>query len=455
MPFFFFRFPSPVVYGNFFNYLYAVWLNSFLAAFICLKLFSLASRVKIPWWLYVLATLTFPNYLGFTLGGQIITLVVFTILIYLFADHRQASFSTTIATFLFSTNFFYYLMAIISPVVLMLLSAVFPMYSTNIKNYGGNVMMLIEFGLSYLIIKKLRPLIADYGKEVVASFPVQSWVINLVLISYYFVRAVFHYQMWQISIPVYFAITIVYGIATYLILKIATNYCHYQQLATSQAHELENLRVYTSHIEALYDDLRRFRHDYKNLLLSLESAVKDQDMKAVTKIFNQTIEPTKQNTEDRTSVLGRLAPVQSLAVKSLLYQKIMTAINDGIEVNVEIEHPIQPSTVMKSADLLRVISILLDNAIQAATKAHQPKIDLAYFDDPKRHAQILIVGNSTKEEQVNLSNLAKHPQFSWRASKHGIGLRNLRQIIAQYPAVQNNRRSANHWFEQEIVIHQA
>lgn len=455
MPFFYFTLASPQNYGNFFNYLYGFWLNSFLEAFILTKLFSISSHVKIPWWFYILFTFTFPGILSVSFGGQLIRLFLFTILIYLLVVHRNVSYNKIAAYSTISYSFFLYIQAIVGPLVLMVLTMLFPAHSTEIKNYGSNIVLLLDFALAYLVVRKITPLIKSYVKTVVISRPILAWIINLLLISFYFVRSSFHFQLFKLGLLQYFLISALYWIMTYFVVKYVTKYNRYQQLAVNQASELDSLQTYTSHIEAMYDDLRRFRHDYKNLLLSLGDAIKGQDIKGVTTIYNQAVKPTAKNTEFNTSVLGRLAPVQSSAVKSLLYQKIMDALDKGIDVNVEIEKPIKPAGSVALTDLLRVISILFDNAIAAAQKADKPAINFSYLDDDQQKTQVMIVANSTKEERLDLNRLAKKSQFTLRPSKHGIGLRNLRQIIAEYPQMSNNRRSADYWFEQEIVIHQA
>lgn len=453
MPFFSFTVPAPQVYGSFLTYLYGFWLNSFLECFIFLKLFSTSSQIKIPWWFYLLLTLSQPIVLGQTFGGQLIRFFLFTALIYLLVVRRSVSYNKITAYFAISSAFFLYIEAIIGPIVLMILTMLFPAYSTKIKNYGGNLILLLEFAIAYAIIRKLTPLIRSYVKTVVPSRPILSWVINLLLISFYFIRSAFHFQLFNLGIPQYLLVSVLYLFMTCLVIKYVTKYNHYQQLSIIQASELDSLQTYTSHIEAMYDDLRRFRHDYKNLLLSLGDAIKSQDLKVITTIYNQAVKPTIKNTEFNTSVLGRLAPIQSPAIKSLLYQKVMAALDKGIDVNVEIERSIKPADTVALTDLLRIISILFDNAIAAAQKAEKPAINFSYLDDDRQKAQVLIIANSTKEEQVDLSRLTKNSQFTLRPSKHGIGLRNLRQIIAEYPQMRNNRWSADHWFEQEIIIY--
>lgn len=454
MPFFYFRFVSPQMYQGFGNYLYGFWLNAFLESFILLKLFSCVTDIKIPWWFYVLMTLTIPNILDQSFGGQLIRLVIFTGLIYLLVVHRHVSYNRIASSYLVASSFFFYIEAVVGPIVLGILTMAFPAISSDIKNYGGNVVLLIEFGLTYLILKRIKPTIRDYTHQISEARPIISWLINLFIVSFYFIRSAFHYQLFKMSLPNYLLLAVIYFLTTYLLIKYVTKYTTYQQLATYQSDELQSLAEYTSHIESMYDDLRRFRHDYKNLLLSLDDAIKTQNIGEVTSIYQRVIEPSQSKAAPDQPVLGRLANIQSVEMKSLVYSKVMAAIKQGVKVEIEVEEPIQPNKKIATSDFLRMIAILFDNATAAAQKAKQPRINFSYFaDDQNNH--VLIIGNSTKEEKVSLDQFNQSSHFAIRPNRHGLGLRNLRIILAHYPFITNNRHSNKYWFEQELIIHQS
>ncbi|WP_407658143.1 GHKL domain-containing protein [Limosilactobacillus caecicola] len=67
------------------------------------------------------------------------------------------------------------------------------------------------------------------------------------------------------------------------------------------------------------------------------------------------------------------------------------------------------------------------------------------------NAQFIIVGNSTKNEQVDLQKLDEGTAFTL-GTNHHIGLRNLRLILGKYPLAVNDRSSNHHWFEQRIIL---
>ena len=153
----------------------------------------------------------------------------------------------------------------------------------------------------------------------------------------------------------------------------------------------------------MYDDLRRFRHDYKNILLSLEDVIKTGTIEQVQQLFNQIVLPTNDNLELRTAVLGHLKNIENLEIKSLVYSKVITAINQQINVTVEVADPIKLSPAVELVDVLRMISILFDNAINAAQQTTDKRVNFSFF--AKAGAQYIVVGNSTQAEHIDPKSL--------------------------------------------------
>lgn len=453
MPFFEFSIPLPTNYGSIFNYLYGYWLNAFLTAFIYIKLFSYISDTKIPISLYVLATILFPSILGRSLGGILVILILYSLVFYLFFNRHRHSYNTIIFYLLIVMSYFYYATSVVGSLCISAVTHFFGKYVLLLTNYGTNLILLIDFGIAYLILAKMKKLISKYTKAVVLPHPVSAWLINLYLLSFLVIRQVYHTQFLKLSGLQYGLLGIAYGVLTYLILRHVTRYYHYQQYSTNLESEMNNLQVYTSHVEEMYDALRLFRHDYKNLLLSLDDAIKQRNIDQVASIFHRVILPTGTQIDLQSNVLSKLSNINSLEVKSLLFDKIVSAQEKGITVKLEIEEEVTPLSKVDLTDMLRIISILFDNAIDAAAKANQGKINFALFND--HHDQILIIGNSTKKEKINLQQLTRRSSRVLTFAAHGLGLRNLRQLLSRYSFIENRVSSHDYYFEQTIVIHQS
>lgn len=142
--------------------------------------------------------------------------------------------------------------------------------------------------------------------------------------------------------------------------------------------QIRNITQYSQQIESLYKDIRSFRHDYLNILTSLRLGIENKDLASIEKIYHQILEKTGHQLQDTRYNIGHLANIQNDAVKGILSAKILEAQNKKIAVNVEVSSKIQLPG-MELLDFITILSILCDNAIEAAFESLNPEIQLAFL----------------------------------------------------------------------------
>lgn len=423
--------------------------NPLLVSIVVLLIYQSTTRIKIPWWVYLIGMLALVPW-SISLPFAYLGLVIVPLIIYLFVVHRTHSFTAIISPYVYVIFTYSVITAIMGPLVMEIYGYFSPQTLLTFSNIGANFMVLLEGYLTHLILKSFQNTYRKYTQVIIRQRPLIAWLTNIFYASFLLVRFGYHYQIIKVSMPLYFLIVLAYLVVTLCAIKISSNYYGYRDLSISQGIELENLQKYTSHIEAMYDDLRRFRHDYKNILLSLRDAIQSGTIEEVRQLFNQIVLPTNNDVEIQTAVLGHLQNIENLELKSLVYSKVMTAIDKGIDVTVEVADPINVSQRLTLVDALRMIAILFDNAINAAAESKDKKMSFSFFD--KADAQYIIVGNSTKEEIVDLQKLTG--TFKGLSNgHHSLGLRNLRILLAKYAFIQHNVSASHHWVEQVIIIH--
>lgn len=399
----------------------------------------------------ILTLLAFCFYLTSSVG-QLIYIILGIIITYFWVMKRSVPFNIISSLFIFATIYYSILNSIIYRILQFFIFNRFNL-STVVQAviFVGVIQSILTILLLILVLRKLRPLILNYCQLVPIQWPIFSWVINLLACYFAIFRTSVSSNIISVPYSIYLLILAAYTVGYPLVMYLSTKSLQKNITIQNQQLELNHLSQYTSHIEAMYDELRRFRHDYKNILLSLSDAVENKNIDQVSDIFKRVVIPTNVNVETQTSVLGKLSDVKDLEVKSLIYSKTIEAIDKGIKVEIEIEKPIKLDSNIQITDMLRIISILFDNAINATLNAKQPQINLSMFEE--KNVQIFQIGNSTKEEHINLSKLSGRFNGVLTNSHHGLGLRNLRSILARYPFIQNNRSSKDYWFEQQIVIY--
>ncbi|HEM4136671.1 TPA: GHKL domain-containing protein [Streptococcus suis] len=212
--------------------------------------------------------------------------------------------------------------------------------------------------------------------------------------------------------------------------------------------QLADLGRYSRHVESLYKEIRSFRHDYTNILISLNEAIKEEDIVAIRTIYQGVIADSDRKFYDGKYDIARLSNIQNPAVKSLLSSKMLEAQKKGIAISVEVDAEIEPPA-LELIEFITILSILLDNAIDAAEQCTNGNIVFAYFQEYDR--KIVVVENTTVKDKVSTSHIFEYGH-STKGDNRGIGLANVKAILDNYPKFSISTKSSNHRFVQELVF---
>lgn len=241
----------------------------------------------------------------------------------------------------------------------------------------------------------------------------------------------------------------------FILFTVSMLYLNYQK-KEKQALEIQELKDkqltdlgrYSHHIESLYKEIRSFRHDYTNILISLNEAIKEEDIVAIRSIYHEVIADSDRKFYDGKYDIARLSNIQNPAVKSLLSSKMLEAQKKGIAISVEVDAEIEPPA-LELIEFITILSILLDNAIDAAEQCTNGNIVFAYFQEDDR--KIVVVENTTVEDKVSTSHIFEYGH-STKGDNRGIGLANVKAILDSYPKFSVSTNSNNHRFVQELVF---
>lgn len=212
--------------------------------------------------------------------------------------------------------------------------------------------------------------------------------------------------------------------------------------------QLEELSVYSKHVESLYNEIRSFRHDYINVLTSIQEGIELKDIEAIQEVYDNVLSKTKENFSNSKYDFANLSNITNTAIKSVVSAKLLEAQSKNVEVHVEVESLVSLSN-MDALDIITILSILLDNAIEAACLAEKPCLTLAIFQE--KDSDIIVVENSIREEKINISKIFDLG-YSSKGENRGIGLSNVHDILDKYPAAFIKTSSRKHLFRQTIEI---
>ena len=216
-------------------------------------------------------------------------------------------------------------------------------------------------------------------------------------------------------------------VSVFLSLSMFRTYREKMQTETRQR-AFQDLQDYTRNLEAMYDGLRSFKHDYINILSSLSGYIENGDMEKLKDFFEEKILPTQNLITQGDYKLNQLSNIAVLEIKSLLSAKMIYAHEMGINVTIDIPEHVSCFS-MDTVDLARILGIFLDNAVEAALETAHPEVGLNIIQNPDTVA--VIITNSLQNSDIALHKL-KQQGFTTKTGHTGIGLANAEKIIHSY-----------------------
>ena len=193
----------------------------------------------------------------------------------------------------------------------------------------------------------------------------------------------------------------------------------------------DNLQEYMSQIEELYQNLRVFKHDYANIMVSMAGYIEGNDMEGLKRYYDKQIFPISNQLIKANDAISILHNLDIVELKSLIFVKINHALELNIEVSLEITDKIEEIN-MKSVDLVRIIGILLDNAIEACQECENPSIG---FSIMRINRDItFVIKNTYIKHDIDYSKLGSIG-ISSKGERRGAGLYNIKTITNDYDNV--------------------
>ena len=223
-----------------------------------------------------------------------------------------------------------------------------------------------------------------------------------------------------------------------------------QKLLKYKEYTLCNLSNYIKEVDASYQSVRDFRHDFANILISMRETIETQEIGEVRETYNQILASNNILLERSRKEVAKLSHIKILELKSVISDKILKAEQRNIMIELEIPEMISDSCLDK-VDTVRVVGILLDNAIEAAAESHntQPTVSIAIFN--KGTIRYCVIENDMNEKTLPTNKIIE-AGYSTKVEHHGYGLANVDKIIGRYHKANYHIQAKNYRFRIEIEM---
>lgn len=212
--------------------------------------------------------------------------------------------------------------------------------------------------------------------------------------------------------------------------------------------EIKQLKNFSRYMESNLDEMKKFQHDYKNILLSMEGYLSDDDLDGLKEYYYGTISKTSKEFDDRLMGFASLPNLEIPELKGILIEKMIFSLNNGTKVNIEIPEKVDQINI-PILDLVRIAGICLDNAIEATAEIENAMLKVAILKII--NYTYFIIYNTIDKDVPPLYKIIEKG-FSTKGENRGLGLSNIKEIIYHYPQVDLETKIEANSFTQILKI---
>lgn len=215
---------------------------------------------------------------------------------------------------------------------------------------------------------------------------------------------------------------LVFTSVAFIVLNLSVLFINKRYLV--QRLEYEQLKVYTDVTDQLIGDFRKFRHDYLNVIRSINGYIEDKDINGLNSFINDEVIPESRSIEE--SNMLPLQKIKNPGIRGIITSKVLKAEGLGVSVTIEIKDDIG-ELPMRTIDAIRMFGIILDNAVEAAVESETKLLKIGMMSD---EGYVVSVVSNTYAKIPNVKKIYEKG-FSTKGEGRGIGLSNLNEIIDQ------------------------
>ena len=360
--------------------------------------------------------------------------------------------------YIFKVNFLKGLFAEFFPVILitileMICARVFLLLFTIDYEACANIPVsrFLIAGSIYLILFFIYKLIKHFHFNINMLDSVSKKNKKILLINIIFAIVILFMQMYlgvyyTSNFPFAIVMINVFSLISYFFLNIYSM-VKTMKLEKTQS-DLEQEKLYNKTLQILHDNIRAFKHDFSNIIAGIGGYIETNDIDGLKKYYKQLLKDCNQ-----VNNLSSLSPdaINNPAVYTVLANKYYKADELGIKITLEsfidFNH-----LYMEIYEFTRILGILMDNAIEAASECDEKIINVTIRNDLKQNRQLLIIENTYKNKDINLEKIYEKG-FSTKPKNTGLGLWEVNKIIKRHKNLARFTTKTDQFFKQQIEIY--
>lgn len=373
-------------------------------------------------------------------ASQALVLVVLMIIIFFYSKVRWYS----IVIVLMSTWLSYLTNFITVAISLYTENIIHNIYFYNIFHFS--IFIILSLILAHLFKHLLIRLRYSYLYLSKKYYIIISFVLAIAFIYFYIISQTNLQESNSLNFYaiIFVSITVLLSLVILLLSAFALREMKYKR----KLQEIEAYYEYTLRIESINNEMRKFRHDYVNILTTLSDYIREDDMPGLRKYFDEHIVPMKDKLKTRSIKMNGIEKLKVREIKGLITTKIIQAQEKRIPISIEVPDEIDRIS-MNTVELSRIIGIIVDNAIEASENLEEPLINIAFIDNDE--SVTFIVMNKCSDDIPKIHELFEQG-FSTKGDNRGLGLSTLKELTDSNENVLLDTVIENGYFVQKVEI---
>ena len=252
---------------------------------------------------------------------------------------------------------------------------------------------------------------------------------------------------------IFVLIQIVFAMATYVELINIQKHLLKKSQQDNLIKEQKQLQDYAQYLEESEDELRAFRHDYRNMFNSLKISAQEGNTKEVIQKLD---EYTKANLNAKAFEKYRdVNHIKIKSLKSIIIAKLTEMYREHIPYNFECSSEITklPKNI-NEIDLVRIVGISCDNAIEESKvlieQSQEAHIEIMAYSNERGEFEYEIQ-NKRGDSEISIKQIRQNG-YSTKKSHSGLGLANINSIKNKYENMTISYEVPEGYFDFYLVI---
>lgn len=240
----------------------------------------------------------------------------------------------------------------------------------------------------------------------------------------------------------------------YLVLIAALIVFHYKgreewqrKEAAAQSLIVQQQEAYIRTLEGMQEEMRRFRHDYKNMMSGMYLTAKEGELTEAMDYIREMTDDFDSQIGGQIRQMSQLSNVCMTEIKGLLLAKIAQMQKEGTACELEVMRPFG-GTGCRTTDLCRCLGILIDNAMDEVRGREDARV---YIMVSCQEGYTTFRVKNRLYHDIDFHRIWQQG-YSTRGADRGTGLASYRKILEGYENVLPATAVQEGYFIQEFKV---